>query len=143
MRYQRGRNSPEGYYRDARDLAAFRSSLLDPLGPGGEHRYATASLDLATDTSLEPDWRVAEPDAILVCDGTFLQRPELQECWDAVVYLDGSADFSLASGLARDGGDMEAVYRSRYIPAEDIYLSEVDPRASADWVVDARSLRGP
>src|SRR5215469_16372168 len=32
-RYARGRFSAEGYYFDARDLAAIRHLLLDPLGP--------------------------------------------------------------------------------------------------------------
>ena len=34
-RYARGRHSPEGYYYDARDLAAVRTLLLAPLGRKG------------------------------------------------------------------------------------------------------------
>src|ERR1700731_1940344 len=35
-RYARGRYSPEGYYYDARDLAAVMTLLLEPLGPEGD-----------------------------------------------------------------------------------------------------------
>jgi hypothetical protein len=40
-RYARGRYSAEGYYYDARDLAAIKALLLAPLGPGGDRRTAS------------------------------------------------------------------------------------------------------
>ena len=136
VRYARGRMSAEGYYRDARDLPTLRAWLLEPLGPGGSGRYATASLDLETDTSLEPQWREAPQDLILIVDGTFLQRPELSECWDSVIFLHVGAEVSRARGTARDGAEMAEAYAKRYLPAYDLYLSEVDPMARAEWVVD-------
>src|SRR5437763_14570660 len=42
-RYARGRYSAQGYYHDARDLAAIVTLLLAPLGRGGDRRYRTAS----------------------------------------------------------------------------------------------------
>ncbi len=33
-RYKRGRNSPEGYYRDSFDIASLKKILLDPLRRG-------------------------------------------------------------------------------------------------------------
>lgn len=135
LRYAKGRLSAEGYYRDARDLASLKAWLLEPLGPGGSGRYATARLDLATDAPHEPDWREAPDDLILIVDGTFLQRPELAECWDSVIFLDVSAEVSRWRGLGRDGAEMAEVYDRRYIPAFDIYLSEADPRAGAEWAV--------
>ena len=132
VRYARGRASPEGYYFDARDLDALITRLLRPLGPDGDRRYATASLDLETDQPIAPDWKAAGHDFILIVDGTFIQRPQLAEFWDAVVYLDISRGTSLERGVKREGEHMRSIYLARYLPAEDIYLSAVDPRAGAD-----------
>lgn len=43
IRYRRGSLSPEGYYRDAFDYDAVHAQLLEPLGPGGDRRYRTAT----------------------------------------------------------------------------------------------------
>ena len=135
VRYAKGRMSAEGYYRDARDLPKLKAWLLEPLGPGGSGRYATASLDLEADVALEPGWREAPDDLILIVDGTFLQRPELAECWDSVIYLDVSAEVSRQRGTGRDGAEMADAYAQRYLPAFDMYLSDVDPLAGAEWVL--------
>src|ERR1700733_12918500 len=52
-RYARGRHSAEGYYYDARDLAAVVALLLTPLGPHGDRQYRTASFDLDADQAIE------------------------------------------------------------------------------------------
>ena len=75
----RGRRGldPLGYYEDAFDYPAMRERLLEPLGPGGARAFRTASHDLATDRALDLPVRTTTPDALLVFDGVFLQRPEL------------------------------------------------------------------
>lgn len=35
VRHRRGRHSPEGFFLDSYDYAAFRRLVLDPLAPGG------------------------------------------------------------------------------------------------------------
>ena len=44
-RYERGANSPEGYYHDSFDYAALRAALLEPLGPRGNRAYRRAVFD--------------------------------------------------------------------------------------------------
>ncbi len=138
-RYARGRLSAEGYYHDGRDLAAVRRLLLDPLGPGGDRRYRTLAFDLVRDEPVDQAPMEAAEDAVLIVDGTFLQRPELRDAWDLVVFVAVDAQVALARGLARDAGPLgdqaEAVYRQRYLPAFDLYEALVDPLASADAVV--------
>ena len=75
-RYRRGRLSAEGYLDDARDWAAVRRALLDPLGPGGTLEYRTATFDLERDIPVGQRTGTAASDAILIVDGTFLQRTE-------------------------------------------------------------------
>jgi uridine kinase len=78
-RYARGRFSAEGYYYDARDLQAINTLLLSPLGPDGDRCYRTASFDLDKDEPIEQRPHLTANNAILLMDGTFLQRPELRD----------------------------------------------------------------
>src|SRR6185295_12070157 len=103
-RYARGRHSAEGYYYDARDLSAIMALLLVPLGPGGNRIYQTASFDLATDQPIEQQPLTASPDAILIVDGTFLQRGELRDGWDLTIFLKTSDGIAEQRGMVRDAG---------------------------------------
>lgn len=141
-RYRLGRESPEGYYRDSFDLAALRRVLLDPLGPGGDRRYRVAVFDESSDLPVEAPEHHADPDAVLLFDGVFLLRPELEDCWDLVVFVECAPETALARAVERDlprtGGSPEAVigrYRSRYLPGQDLYLAECRPRERADFLV--------
>jgi uridine kinase len=148
-RYARGRTSPEGYYYDSRDLAAVSSLLLAPLGPGGDRRYRTASFDLENDRPLDQDASLAPPDAILIVDGTFLQRPELAGGFDAAIFVAAADKIATARGVARDadqlGGTTAArdLYAQRYRPAFDLYVRLCTPQARADAVVNNDDLADP
>jgi uridine kinase len=148
-RYARGRYSAEGYYFDARDLAAIRALLLDPLGPGGDRQYRTASFDLENDTALKQEPLSAAAESILIVDGTFLQRPELVTGWDVTVFLDTSEDVSERRGVDRDAerlGGLQAarqLYAQRYRPAFDLYERKCQPRSIADVIVDNNEFDRP
>lgn len=149
VRYRQGRESADGYYEDAYDFAALRRVLLDPLGPGGDRAFRTAALDLANDVPLDLPAVVAPPDLVVVVDGSFLQRPELDDAWDAVVFL--QCDFAIARtrGAARDAallGSVEAadrLFRIRYHAAARRYVDEVDPERAAGIVIAHDDPRRP
>jgi uridine kinase len=113
-RYARGRDSPEGYYRDSFDYAALRRLVFDAHAPG---------------------------DSVLVLDGVFLARPELADCWDYRIFVAIDDDESIRRGVARDasvlGGEQEArrLYEHRYVPGQRLYLAEARPLETADAVV--------
>lgn len=134
VRYRQGRLSADGYYEDARDLAAIRRLLLDPLGPDGDRRFATRHFDLAADAPLKPRFANAPENSILIVDGTFLQRPELRPDLDLIVFLDVPEDEALRRGIARDPAQSER-HRRRYQPAFDRYVRECAPLDNADFVV--------
>lgn len=140
-RYRRGRLSAEGYLDDGRDWTAVRRLLLDPLGPSGSLQYRTASFDLDRDEPVEQDAQRANPDAVLIVDGTFLQRPELADAWDLVVFVDASEDAATRRGVARDaaalGGEDRAreAHERRYQAAFAIYAARVGPKERAHVVV--------
>jgi uridine kinase len=148
-RLRRGDESPEGYFHDSFDHEALRTALLEPLGPGGDRRYRTAVFDFRRDAPRGGVAGVAAPDAILLFDGVFLLRPELDDCWDFRVFVDVAFEEVLRRALTRDGalfGSPEATrrrYERRYVPGQRLYLETVAPRKLADLVVDNNDPRRP
>lgn len=148
-RYVRGRHSAEGYYYDARDLSAINSLLLAPLGPGANREYRTASFDLMTDKPIEQAAEIASLNAILIVDGTFLQRPELTENWDLAIFVETTKEISEQRCVGRDtellGGFDAArlLYATRYQPAFDLYERVCVPSTSADIVFNNEDVEHP
>ena len=132
LRYRRGRDSPDGYYLDSYDYARFRTDVLDPFGPGGDRRYRASAHDLATDALLDPPWRQARSESVLVVDGIFLHRPELADAWDVSVFLDVPFEVAAARMVARDG---PAPSTRRYVDGQRRYLAECRPAERATFVV--------
>jgi uridine kinase len=141
-RYQLGRLSPEGYYLYSFDYPAIRERLLLPLGPGGNRRYCPAVFDQPKDEPIDVPERQAMDDAILLADGIFLFRPELNDLWDIRIFVDADRQVATRRAIQRDlarGGTVasrEEVYRERYNPGEQYYLATIDPRRRADLIVE-------
>jgi uridine kinase len=121
-RYARGELSPEGYYLDAFDLDRFRAHVLSVR---------------------------ATPNAALVCDGVFVQRPELADLWDVAVFVDVDLEVAARRGAERNVVWVDSLdetherYRVRYLPAQRRYLDEHRPRERADFVLDNTALKAP
>ena len=134
-RHHRGRFSPEGYYEDSFDYDGLVRLLLTPLGSGGNRRFVTTN---QPDT---PAWTAAN-NAILIVDGVFLLRPELEAWWDYSIFVDISRELSMERGVARDTGvlgdeaEVRKLYEERYLPGEALYMERVNPRAKANVIVD-------
>ena len=134
-RHSQGRLSPEGYYEDSFDYEGLVRLLLTPLGSSGNRRFVT------TNQPNTPTWTAAN-NAILIVDGVFLLRPELEPWWDYSIFVDIPASLSLERGLARDTGvlgeevEVRKLYEERYLPGEELYMERVNPRAKADVIVD-------
>jgi uridine kinase len=149
IRYRQGRSSADGYYEDAYDFDAVRRELLDPLGPGGDRRYRTAVIDLASDTPVDRPHLEAGPDAVLIVDGSFLQKPALRDAWDLVIHLRASFEAAEERGARRDADALggidaaRAAFRDRYHAAQRRYLAECRPHECADLVVDVEDPSRP
>ncbi|WP_202627997.1 hypothetical protein [Cellulomonas sp. APG4] len=85
--------------------------------------------------------------AVLVVDGVFALRAEIDGWWDLRIWLDVDAQDSVARGTRRDraraGAEAVSLHRDRYGVAEDIYGRETDPMSRADVVVDNRDFDAP
>lgn len=141
-RYRRGSDSPEGYYHDSFDYDSARGELLEQLGPGGSLRYRTATFAFPTDQFIYERLQTAQPDAILLFDGIFLMRPELNDLWDFRIFLEIGFEESLERAGRRNAEGMDSEealrerYEKRYIPGQRLYLDSVKPREIADVVVE-------
>ena len=148
-RYRQGRNSAKGYYEDARNLADIRRLLLDPLGPTGNLTYRTASFDIERDIPVDQPPTIASPTDILIIDGTFLQRPELIDAWDYVVFVAVPEELAAERGARRDtnklGGYAKALlmHQNRYQTAFALYAAECMPTSGANAIFDNRDFAKP
>ena len=140
-RHARGSESREGYYLDSFDYSTLRALLLEPLGEGGNRRYRRAVFDSRADSPVDTPTEVAAPDAILLFDGVFLMRPELDDCWDCRIFLRVPFDETQRRAVIRDerlfgsAALVERRYAERYIPGQRLYLAAVQPESVADVVV--------
>jgi uridine kinase len=141
--------SAESYYFEVYDNEAIRERLLVPLGPGGHRRYTTGLRDSSATKEFELPVRTAAPDAVLIADGAFLQRPELLDCWDLRIYVHVSFETVLRRGIERDQAWMaspeaaEHRYRTRYIPGEQLYVDQVRPAECAQLLVNNENPAAP
>jgi uridine kinase len=137
-RYARGRLSPEGCYHDTFDYPKLRSALLEPLRDG--RPFVTAAFDAVNDRPVHAEAQTAPRDAILLFEGVWLMRPELDAFWDYRILLTAPWDVIAERGIRRDmtwGGTYEEVanlYANRYIPADKLYFALVQPELKADIV---------
>lgn len=127
------------------DYEAVRRELLDPWrrGPGASYRRRWH--DLATDTYVDETPASVPSQGVLVVDGVFAQRPELDGVWDLVVYVDASKPVRLSRMAARDGvpDDADHPDQRRYLDAQGIYLTRCRPHVRADVVLDNTDPAAP
>lgn len=143
------RTSGEGYYRNAFDYDAVHRLLLEPAGPQGSGLVALCSIDPITQIDHSAEVVRMSSDGVLIVDGVFAFRPELDDLWDLRIWLDVDPELSVRRGTERDAeleGDAdaaEALHRGRYLASEMLYLDEVDPLRAANIVIDNRAFDLP
>jgi uridine kinase len=148
-RHRQGRESASGYHEDAYDFAALARELLKPLGPGGSRRYRASVIDLETDIATAEPARTAPEDAVLIVDGTFLQRPEIRDLWDERIWVDTPLEVARRRGVERDADALggreaaERLFANRYHAAAQIYIDAVEPAERATVVFGNDDLEHP
>jgi uridine kinase len=145
VRYARGRQSAEGFYRDTTNVAALRGALLDPLAPGGDRRVRTRVFDHQSDTEIDAPEQDVPQGTILLLEGIFLIRPELEGCLEYVIYLDVPFVETFRRMARRDGADPDpfAASSERYRGGQEMWMAEVGPKARADLVIDNSDYLAP
>jgi len=150
LRYRQGEYSASGYYEDAYDYQALIEYLLRPLSGGSFPVLCRqVSHDLRTDLPADAPPVAVGPNAVLLFEGLFLFRREINDYWDLRILLDVSAEQSIARAVARDTGILGAAeivkkkYELRYEPAWRIYVEAESPTTKADWIIDNEDICNP
>jgi uridine kinase len=144
-RYARGRTSAEGFWLDSYDYPRLRAEVLDPLGPQGSRAYRARGHDLESDEVLTGPLSQAPAGAVVLVDGLFLQRAELEGCFDFTIWLDVPFEETAARMAQRDGtsADPEDPSMHRYVGAQRRYFDLRSPWNRADLIVDNTDLAAP
>ena len=148
-RYRRGEYSPEGYYYDSFNLEAVISDVLEPLNPMGNRKFRRKIFDYTIDEKIDSPWETAQNNVILIFDGIFLQRQELDAYWDIKIYIDIDEDVSLDRAIKRDLhyyhsiDVIERKYHQRYFPAHKIYFERCHPKQRAENIIDNNDWQIP
>jgi uridine kinase len=141
------RESGEGYYRNAYDYESARRLLLDPCRSPEATSCSLCGIDPLTQRDHSAEQTPLAADSVLIVDGVFAFRPEIDAYWDFRVWLRVDAELSVRRGADRDrnwaGSDAESIHRNRYLAAERIYLDEVDPVPRTDVVIDNSAFATP
>jgi uridine kinase len=143
------RESGEGYYRNAFDREAACRLLLDPSDPTGDGLVALCSIDPITQIDHSAVKSAMPANGVLIVDGVFSYRPEINDYWDLRIWLEIDAELSVGRGIERDRemeGSVEAaeaLHRDRYLVGELLYIEEVDPRSFVEVIVDNTDFDSP
>lgn len=137
-RYQRGRASAEGFWLDSYDYEALERDVLAPLQAGGPGPYRWGATDLERDVPLELEPLLAADEAVVLVEGIFLHRDELQHWWDFSVFLEvpfreSARRMVLRDGFSEDGDDLKV---RRYVDGQRLYFEACRPWERASVVVD-------
>jgi len=145
VRHARGRLSPEGFWHDSYNYHALITSTLRPLAVGGDGLYSTGSLDPVADRVALSTPVQAPDDALVLVEGTFLHRDELEPFWDYSIYLDVPFAEAAKRLHRRNGTDADAApgLTSRYDGAQRLYFGEAVPWRRASLVVDNTDVHNP
>ncbi len=137
--------TPDAIWSRHFDYRALRRELLDPWLRGAGAGYRPSWHDVRRDEYVKCESRAVPDTGVLVVDGLFAQRPELDQAWDFVVFLDVPFEVSVARLATRDGSldDPEHPDQRRYIDAQRHYFDCCSPRTSADLVIDNSDLDAP
>lgn len=146
VRYAHGRDA-ESYYRHAFDYDSFLARCVTPFRAGRE--IVTAIRDVATDQRVHPDPVEPADDAVLLVDGVFLQRAELDGVFDAVLLVTAAPEVTVPRGNARWGrppeeDDPDHPANARYVGAHRRYEYEMrTERRFPTWILDNTDLDRP
>lgn len=143
IRYRRGKGDPEGFFLDSYNYTDLRHFLLDPFRAGADV-VDLARYDHVADVSVSRP-TTAGPSTILLIDGIFLHRDELQRFWDFSVFLSVPFPVSYERMARRDGSpsDPRAPQNRRYYEGQQIYLRRCQPDKHATVVIDNSVIDAP
>lgn len=116
------------------------NDVVHPIRCGNDFKDKVELYDKDNDTYYLVDTNVPVG-SIVIIEGVFLQRQELKDLFDYMIYIDVPEEVRLKRVLERDGyiGDQQQIkakYDNRYFPAEHYYIKECSPSKNADYIIE-------
>lgn len=94
---------------------------------------------------IRPPEVLAPPDCVVIVDGMFLHRAELDGVWTRSVFLDVPFAETARRMASRDGSppDPNSAALRRYVDGQGLYFAERDPARKATVAVDNSDYHRP
>jgi len=149
-RMTQGEMSPIGYYEDSFNYEFIIREVFEKVR-SGIFEIHPKSFDYRIDKRIveETQKLMIPSNAIILFDGVFLLRHELNEYWDIRIFLDVSFETVVERAMMRDLDYFkdEAIllekYNNRYIPGQKLYLKKEHPMTKADIVINNNDFNKP
>ncbi|WP_406544671.1 AAA family ATPase [Pseudobutyrivibrio sp.] len=114
-------------------------NVINPIKKNGKFTGLIELYDKDEDRYEKKSVDIKEGSVVLI-EGIFLQREELSQVFDYMIYIDVPESERLKRVLKRDGyigtvDDIKEKYENRYFPAERHYVNMYSPSKVADYVV--------
>ena len=139
IRYDESVTEWEAYYYKQWRYEYLIKKILHPVISGLTVDESMEFYNKETDQYIQK-WITIPVGTQVIIEGVFLQRKELRNYFDYVVYVDVNKNTRLRRVLNRDTyigtkEEITAKYEQRYFPAEEMYVKEYDPGRLADLVI--------
>ena len=114
--------------------------VINKLKNNVENNIAIELYDKDNDSYFKKNYSTKEK-TIIIVEGIFLQRKELQKIFDYIIYINIPENIRMQRVLKRDtyiGNAQQIInkYENRYFPAERNYCNEYHPEQTADFVIN-------
>ena len=116
------------------DWGRLERQVLAPLSRGEAARYQRYDWDY----DRLGDWVSVSRHDTVVVEGVYVLRTELRPYASVSIWVETPRDVRLARGIERDGETARSRWTDEWMPAEDVYVSAMQPDAAAALVVDGR-----
>ncbi|QTD42652.1 uridine kinase [Sporosarcina sp. Te-1] len=130
----------KAYYFEQWRYTYLIENILEPIRTG-KPIERKIEFYLKSEDSYVEKWIHIPAGGLLIIEGVFLQRAELRDYFDTVIFVDMDKETRIQRVLERDSyiGNPSAIltkYNNRYFPAEEEYVREYDPANQADLVLN-------
>ncbi|MEO7146343.1 MAG: uridine kinase [Terrimesophilobacter sp.] len=124
-------------YREAYDYSLLRRVLIDPFHTGGSTGFVLTGFDEERDQPVfQPKWATTGPDAVLIVDGVFLNRPDLAGAWNYSIWLS-------TPPLSVEQDSANADIARRNSESDVAYIAEANPSERATTILDNQDPNHP
>lgn len=139
IRYNESKEEWDCYYNIQWRYDYLIREILAPIKEGSAIGKQIEIYDKENDIYILEQIKIPKG-SILLLEGVFLQKKEIKEYFDYMIYMDVSKSIRTNRVIDRDKyignlEDIKSKYNRRYFPAEDKYIEEYSPVENADFVL--------